>query len=236
MAGISGYDSNSISTLFSSLPTYQAKTGTSNFLGINLSDYSCIKSGAYYKLVKAYYASDDVKDSLKKGIATSEDSAETLSAVKSASSELVDTSNEIYKDSSLFQDSDKLFDKVKMFVEDYNDTVKAAGKSETSSIASAGANLINYTNMNSSMLESVGIKIDSKDYTLSIDEEKFKNASKGNLTSLFKGTGSFAYGVGVKASMMKSNVEREAGKANTYGRTGNYSDTYSAGSMFNSVL
>lgn len=236
MAGISGFDSNSISTLFSSLPVYNGKNTANNFLNINLSDYSCIKSGSYYKLVKAYYTSDDVEASKKKGISTSEDSAQTLSEIKSASSSLVDASNAIYKDSSLFQDREKLLAKVEELVSDYNKTIKEAGESETSSIATAGANLINYTNTNSSMLERVGIKIDKDSYKLTIDKEKFMNASDSNVTSLFKGTGSFAYGLGVKASMLKSQVEREASKSNTYSKNGNYSDNYSSGNLFNSIF
>lgn len=236
MAGISGFDSNSISTLFSSLPVYNNKNGMNNMLNINLSDYSCIKNGAYYKLVKAYYSSDDVEASKKKGISMSEDSAQTLSEIKNSSSSLVDTANAIYKDASLFKDRDKLFSKVEDLVGDYNKAIADAGESETSAIATAGANLINYTNMNSSMLERIGVKIDKDSFKLSIDKEKFMNASDSNLTSLFKGTGSFAYGLGVKASMLKSQAEREASKSNTYSKNGNYSDNYSSGNLFNSIF
>lgn len=238
MAGISSYDSNSISTLFSSLPVYK-QGSNSAFTAINLADYSCIKSGSYYKLMKSYYAQEGKEVTSKKdktSIATSEDSTELLSNIKKTSGELTQTATELYKDSNLVKDDEKLLSKVKEFVSDYNSAIKSVSKTETSSIASAGANLINYTNTNSSMLESVGIKINEKDYTLSLDESKFKEAGSGNKSILFKGSGSYAYNVGVKSSMINSQASREAGKSNTYGKSGSYSNNFSSGSVLDSLF
>ena len=238
MAGISSYDSNSISTLLSSLPVYNGSAATQNLLtGINLSDYSCIKSGSYYKLMKAYFKENEVESvGDKNGLSTSKDSDETLSEIKSSSNLLAKNATELYKDSSIYEDEDKLLDRIKSLVSDYNKVLETVGKAETDSIARAGANLINYTNTNSSILEKVGIKINEKDYSLSIEEERFKNANKSSLESLFKGTGSFAYGLGVKASMIESYAQREAGKSNTYGSNGNYTDNYSTGNILNSFF
>lgn len=113
MATISGYDSSSLSVLFSSLN----RSGNSNnlmsgLMGINVTDYATIRSGSYYKLLKSYYSldsSDEVKkivnktekkeetedkktesntDSTNTSTSTSNDSASTISKVKSASEEL----------------------------------------------------------------------------------------------------------------------------------------------------
>lgn len=113
MATISGYDSSSLSVLFSSLN----RSGNSNnsmtdLLAINYTDYAAIRSGSYYKLLKSYYSidsSDEVKKIVNKdtedeeekktestedskgtstSTSTSKDSADTISKIESASDEL----------------------------------------------------------------------------------------------------------------------------------------------------
>ncbi|MCM1561928.1 MAG: hypothetical protein NC123_20720, partial [Butyrivibrio sp.] len=54
---LSGYDSSSVSMLFSSLGS-KNNSGGSDLLGINYSDYASIRSGAYGKLLKSYYSLD----------------------------------------------------------------------------------------------------------------------------------------------------------------------------------
>ena len=57
MVGISGWDSSSISMLFSSVGNSRRSTGTTSFLSnIDISTYSSIKTGSYYKLLKTYYS------------------------------------------------------------------------------------------------------------------------------------------------------------------------------------
>ena len=57
MARINGWDSSSISTLFSSINSSgRMKTSSPMFSSVDISTYSSIKSGSYYKLVKSYYA------------------------------------------------------------------------------------------------------------------------------------------------------------------------------------
>ena len=72
MATISGYDSSSLSVLFSSLNKHAGSSnvsllgGGSDLLGINYSDYATIRNGSYLKLMKSYY-SLDASDEVKKG-------------------------------------------------------------------------------------------------------------------------------------------------------------------------
>lgn len=110
MATISGYDSSSLSVLFSSLNNGKNGGGTTDLLGINYNDYATIRSGSYYKLLKSYYSvnsSDEVnkivnnnkdKDEDKKtetsteststSTSTSKDSADTISKIESTVDEL----------------------------------------------------------------------------------------------------------------------------------------------------
>ncbi|MBD5533575.1 MAG: hypothetical protein HDQ98_15480 [Lachnospiraceae bacterium] len=87
------------SSLFSSL-SGSSSSGGSNFLGINLAEYASIKSGAYGKALKAYYA----KNSTSKSGSTSNDSKtkETNSSklqkdtAKQALSEIKNDASDLY--------------------------------------------------------------------------------------------------------------------------------------------
>ena len=72
------------------------------------------------------------------------------------------------------------------------------------------------TKGNESLLNSVGISIDSKTNKLSIDETAFKKADMSVAKSLFNGAGSYGYQVSAKASMINYYAQNEALKANTY--------------------
>lgn len=241
MARISGYDSNSISVLFSSLGKNRStgSVGGADILGINYSDYNTIKSGSYFKLMKAYYG-NGLAEEASSLVSTSKDSAETIASIESNSDDLVDIAKEMYpSNGKLFKadkngeyDMDEIASKVKSFAESYNHLIDSLGDSKSDRLASAGANLINYTNMNATALSKIGITIDSKDYSLKVDEEKLKSSKPSTVKSLFNGSGSFAYSVATKASMIKQNAEAEANKSNTYGKNGKYAKAYQSGSIY----
>lgn len=254
MPTISGYDSSSLGVLFSSLNKNDKKNNNymANMYALS-SDYSTIKSGSYGKLMKSYFAKvanaseDDSKDSSKKTVAdtlfdknntstsTSKDTSKTLASIKGEAGEIVETSKKLYTNTSLFTDKtseEEQLKAIKNFVDDYNSVVETGEKAKSSSIESAVNKLENATNNNKKLLTAVGINV-KEDNTLEIDEESFKKADKSTLKTLFTGTGSYAYSVGVNASMIKMNAENEAAKANTYGASGSYSYTYSNGSIFN---
>jgi flagellar capping protein FliD len=92
------------------------------------------------------------------------------------------------------------------------------------------------TTSNENSLSEIGISVNSKSGTLSIDEETFKSADMDKVKSLFNGTGSYAYGVATQSSMIDSYAQSEASKSNTYTSSGTYSDTYSIGSILSSLV
>ncbi len=207
MSTIGNYDSNSINTLFSSLSTSSNSSSSSTSLYSSLVDYASIKNGSYGKLMKSYYALDE--DETSSGANGTKDSASTLKSIQSASNALRESAADLYADKTIFTadengeyDMDTLYDKVKTFVDDYNNTLDTISSSETDSIATAGANMINLTNVNAEMLANVGISINA-DCSLSIDEEKFKSARISDISSLFSGTGSYAYQIGAKATRVE---------------------------------
>ena len=54
--------------------------------------------------------------------------------------------------------------------------------------------------------------------------------------NLFIGTGSFAYQVTSKASMVANQAETEANKANTYTDNATFGNNYNAGSIFDGTI
>lgn len=248
---VSGFDSNSIGILFSGFN--QSKSTTSVGMGIDLSTYGLIRSGSYGKLLKAYYATGTDATGVGKAAetttSTSKDSAKVIAAVESTADDLAASAKALYTtgSKSLFEkksvtdsegktteqyDMDAIYKAVNSFVEDFNSAVSAAGKSNATSIANAGASMVNNAKYNSKLLGEVGIKIDSTTQQMSIDEDTFKKADMTKVKSLFSGNGSFAYSTAVKASMLKSNAQMESAKSNTYGKSGNYTYNYSTGELY----
>lgn len=260
MLGISGYDSNSISTLFGSFSKGSSSGGGSSLSALtsSISDYNLIRSGSYKKLMTSYFAKTDAKSfqssfNNKKTNAVSKDSSETLSKVKGTAEDLKDSASKLLKTgtNSVFNkvskkgedgsttseyDTDKIYSAVKSFVDDYNDVIKAADGANTGSIQRAAVSMINGTSRFQKQLSEIGISVDSDNFRLSIDKEKFKAADMGKVKNLFNGSGSFAANVKSQASMIEYRAENEAAKANTYTRNGVYGSTYSSGSMWDSFF
>lgn len=237
---IGSYNSDSIGTLFSSLSSSSRYSSTS-LSGIyeNLGELSSVKSGSYYKLLRAYYEKEDAGET---STSISNSTTKELATQKSASEDLIESASNLYKNSSLWKkddegnyDMDAIYNAVSAFVDDYNSTIKAASSSEVTSIANAAASMVNQNTTNSSLLKEVGITMDSSTFKLSIDEDAFKNADVSKIKSLFSGTGSYAYQIGAKASMINSAATIEASKANTYTDSGSFSDNYSSGSLYDSL-
>ena len=250
---ISGMNASGLNNLFSSL---NGSTSSSGMFGLNFSDYGLIRSGSYYKLMKSYYAKDTsniqkTKDTFgnKYNTSTSKESNSTLTKIKNGTDELNESAKALYSSNakvfkkvtttdedgkiSTDYDRDAIYKAVNSFVEDYNNVIKASGKSDADGIARAAASMVNMTNQNVDDLKSVGISIDKDNYTLSIDKDTFQKADVSKIRSIFNGTGSYAYNVATKSSMLNYQAEREASKANTYGSTGKYTSNYTSGSVFN---
>lgn len=215
MSGISGFDSNSISSLFSSMGTGStSSTSSDGMLGINLNDYASIKNGSYGKLMKSYYALDEDKKTDKKSKNDTDDTDATIRSIKNSADDLKDSAAALYASKSLFAknvngeyDMEAIYEKVNAFIEDYNSMIGSVGSAETEKIAKAGANIVNATAENVDMLSKLGISVSGADFTLSIDKEKFMKSNIADVKSMFSGVGSFAYQVGAKASRVYSMVE-----------------------------
>lgn len=226
MAGISGYDSSSISTLFSSIGSTESNSFASDMLGISYTDYASLKNGSYRKLVSAYYTKVE-KDNNSYSSSATKDSKQTLTSIKDAAGDLKDSASVLLNkgkdsliktktdemgNSYIDYDTDAVYKAVKNFVDDYNSMLDAAAESDTTSILRAAKSMVSFSEANARSLSAVGITIGS-DNKLSIDEDKFKSASKARVQSLFQSTGGYAYQVNAKASSISSYATDQAKKA-----------------------
>lgn len=222
MSSINGFDSNSMNTLFASLGTTSTDTSASGMMGINLNDYASIKNGSYSKLVKAYYAQEkeDVKTDSKND---TDDTDQTLKEIKNTTADLKESAQALYASKGLFAqnadgeyDMEAIYEKVNAFLEDYNAAVDSVGSAETESIARAGASMVNAANNYSDMFDKLGISINSVDFSLSVDKEKFMKSNISDIKSMFSGVGSFAYQIGAKASRINTLVAEKVPTSGSY--------------------
>lgn len=253
MATISGYDSSSLGVLFSSLNTKNTNNSgnaMSDLLGINYSDYATIRSGSYFRLMKAYYStgSSEMEQAIS-STSTSKDDAKTLARIesdaedmkKAADALLEKGSKSLFKTKEVTDESgkvskqyntDEILKAVKKFADEYNSMLDEASESETANISAAADRLVQITKTNEKLLGKIGITVDENDH-LKIDEEAFKKADMTVVKGLFNETGSYGYQVSARANMIHYYAENEASKSNTYGKSGEYTYNYNTGTMYN---
>lgn len=177
------------------------KTGNNGAVSNNfLGDYYAVQNGSYYKLAKQFYAK-----SAKDETDASKADEKSIELVKSSSQDAINSLNKLMDD-SLFEkvemtddngnkvvdyDKDKILDKLKTFVKDYNSVVEGAGEMDGDNSLKAGVRLVEQLKVYKSSLSRVGINVEA-DNTLKIDEEAFKAADMTDVKSLFTGNVSMA--------------------------------------------
>ena len=233
---------NDYSYLFSSLNTSSGSNsaGNLNFL----TDYAMIKSGSYGKLMKAYYAesgsSSQVNSIVKKqNNSASADDTKTLASVEGATEGLKESADKLLQNGSKSvwaeEDMEEIYTAVNDLVKDYNSVLDTMDDVNSTSILSRAKNLTQNTAINEKLLAKVGITV-GEGNELSVDKDTFMKADAATVKSLFNGNGSFAYRVSTYASFMNYAAEQEADKAATYTFDGNYGNTYTSGSLFDSLF
>ena len=245
------WDSNSISTLFSSLSSSGTGFfGTGSASSSNLlADYYSIKNGSYGKLMKSYYnqlnestaSSTSKSSSTDKTASTNTTKATVAKDVKSAADTLKTSANAML-DSKLYAkvtstdedgnkteavDTDKVFKAASDFVDSYNKMLKSGAKSDSSMVKSNISSMTSNTTVNSKALANIGITI-NEDKSLSIDEEKFKNANMNDVQSLFGSRGGYGYQIAALAT----SASFAASNSFTSGYTSTGSYTYSGASSY----
>lgn len=212
---MAGY--NSMNTLFSSLGSTSSNSGSSDMLGISYSDYASIKNGSYRKLVSAYYSKVENENQTASS-SDIKDNKEKLNMIKDSADKLKDSAGKLLDKgkNSLFQtkvdeaghsyidyDEDKVYAAVKDFVRDYNDFLDSVSEADTVTLLRTAKSMVSYAKASDDVLASIGITVGS-DNKLSVDEDKFKAASKASVQSVLQSTGGFAYQVKAKAATVSN--------------------------------
>lgn len=208
------------SSLFSSLPN--SKSDSFNSMSW-LKDYGLVKSGAYGKLMKAYYAEDKTFESASKIVsedvkkASSKNTAsESYGKVAEAAGSVQSSIEKIRKASE--EDTDLLVSAVKSFVKSYNSMIEAAADKEVvndSSISSRITVLSSLSNGYTEKMDSMGLMA-GKGGKIEIDEDKLKAAKASDIKDLFAEKSSYGYSVSVSAGMVQSNASYAATRSSIY--------------------
>lgn len=255
---------NDYSYLFNSLNNNKtANSGSNIFNSINLSEYSSIKSGAYSKALKAYFAkevsdtessSSDKKNSVKES--TQSTAVEKLTDVANNASALEESAKKLTTKStdSLFlkkemtvkaedgtkttvedYDVDAIYNAVSDFTKKYNSLLTSMGKADSDTVKDQIDGVTMLVGDYESALKEVGITT-GKDDTLSVDKDTFKKADMDEVKKLFNGNASFAYLVSKRAAYVGAEANREANVMKNYDSNGNYDNSLGTGNILDSII
>lgn len=218
----------------------------------NLAQYASVRSGAYTKAAKAYYAKVATSESKKSNRSeqseplssiTSRQAAfanSALSSVKTKASELNDSAKKLTatgKD-SLFSkdgyDKDTVYKAVSDFVGKYNNTISSVKGTDNVAVNSAANSMTRMTGIMRKSLSEVGISVGT-DGRLSVDEEAFKNADESKVKKLFNGSSSYAGVISDSASRITSQASNQLANASGsfYGNSGSYYNNFTSGLFYN---
>lgn len=222
---------NNVSALFNSLngdsttnSILSANTqNNSNMLGISFTDYSQLKSGSYYKLMKKYY-SDDTKVSKEDLDAYQKKQDITASKAASASSAINDLLDMSYTE----ENRSKITDKIQKFVDEYNSMLKNATSSTSPSIKQKAEWMTNMVKEFDNALQSVGLSAGASG-ELSINSETLSKADINAIKNAFgANANSFSNKVLYKTEQIYSLAKTYGSSATAYTSSGTYNRDYSA--------
>ncbi len=217
-----------------------------------IGDLSLIKSGAYKKLLNAYYdvqkpekgrTSSSSSITASKFINGVEDSTGKLQSAKNDASSLSDALKKL-SNRSLYMnkrdekgnlvkgekgeavyDTEAIGKAVKEFVESYNSFIDSTGNLNSTKMLSKTLDVIKTTSKNAGLLADIGIRIGS-DNKLKLDEDKLKEAKVSTINSLFTGSGSYGSNISAKANesfRIASSSSYAGTRASSYTYSGAYS-------------
>ena len=217
-----------------------------------IGDLSLIKSGAYKKLLNAYYdvqkpekgrTSASSSTTASKFINGVEDSTGKLQSAKNDASSLSDALKKL-SNRSLYMnkrdekgnlvkgekgeavyDTEAIGKAVKEFVESYNSFIDSTGNLNSTKMLSKTLDVIKTTSKNAGLLADIGIRIGS-DNKLKLDEDKLKEAKVSTINSLFTGSGSYGSNISAKANesfRIASSSSYAGTRASSYTYSGAYS-------------
>lgn len=130
--------------------------------------------------------------------------------------------------------TDKIYQAVKKFTDNYNSLVTQTAKTNNTSILRKGVTMIRDMAVYEDALNDIGVTINA-DNTLSIDEEAFKKADMTDVKSLFNGSVSAAAKVYQKASDIYNLASKAASSNALYNSNASYINSIT-GALYNNYL
>ena len=221
---------SSSSSYFSSL-LGSSSTSTSS---LGLTDYAMIKSGAYYKLMKAYYAEEDSTST-----SLSEEDEKSYTTAKSAAEDLAQSTASLMSSDFSEDNREDLLASLKSWVEDYNSLIESTDDVDDTATLRQVLWLTQSTSANENLLSKIGITVNS-DNTLSLDEDTFEDADLTTLQTLFSRSQTSSYGNNVisKAAATynaAASVISGTSTGSAYTASAQYANTLSASSLFDTT-
>jgi len=164
-----------------------------------LGDYSLIQSGAYKKLLSAYYSRDaksgasetDKKEMINLNTANSDATALNSSVSKLMGTAVTEDNRETVKEN------------LKALVENYNSVIDSASEVDNTSVLRQALWMTQGTSANANTLTDIGLTV-GENNKLVLDEEKFDKADLAVMKSLFTGTSSFMGRLAGRSSQIAS--------------------------------
>ena len=257
------YIMNDYSYLFNSMNNSTQGSSNNLFNAINLSEYSSIKSGAYGKALKVYFAQDKAartsatKTDKNDKKFTESTEVERLNEVNGNASALAGTAEKLIErgTDSLFRkkemevknedgttakvedyDVDAIYNAVNDFAKKYNTLLESVKDSDSEKVLGEAKDMVRLVEDYKTSLEKVGITI-GKDDELVVSEKDFKAAEVDDMKKLFNGNASFAYVLSTKASFVGATANSEANVMKTYNSLGGYENAASSmGNLMDSLI
>ena len=199
----------------------------------SLTQYALIKSGAYKKLMTAYYAEESSSGSKTK---STKETQTALKSAQSAAKSLASSAGALQKADYSEDNRSKLLTSLKTFVSDYNSVIESTDDIDDTAALRNVLWLTQQTSANEGLLKQIGINI-TKGNTLTLDEDTFNNAKLSDIKSLFAGKGSYGSQVVTKAAATYSAVSSSLKSTNNsaaYTSTGKYT-SLASGSIWDSL-
>lgn len=233
MASYFGIGSTDNSSIFSSFGSTNTSSG-----GSILGNYAMIRSGAYKKLLNAYYSKTESSS------AASEKEDEASKTEKISLTETRSSAEELSKAAETlkttdFSDKDTTAKNVKAFVDAYNTMLDEADDIDTKSVLRKTVFMVGNTKTSSNLLGEVGITIGS-DNKLKVDEDKLKAANPITLGTLF-GKDRNAFGATIQskandiANLAKTAIKSISDSGSAYNNKGTY-DALNTSTIYDSFM
>lgn len=204
--------------------------------------YSAASDGDAVTSSKAKYAgtmgsasstSSSKTDSTSSNIGTSKTAKDSKSAdLASALYKSIEKAGSMNIDNS---NKNSVYNAFSTLIKDYNALIKKSSESENSNVIKQTDYLKDLVKSNKSAFEKIGVTVNS-DKSLSIDEEKFKDADMSSVKELFSGSFSFAEKMTDRVNQIyRYATQGESLNGQTYTNNGAYSAA-TAGTMLDTTM